>query len=124
MRAWLLFALPLALLLVACSQPREIYTEISNPSTTEELSATECTRDEDCILHDANYGWGCCWAGYCDSINYSGSNWIPLNSKWLSQEKAKWCLDECGPAPACPTRISDAGYAVVCADGVCVKTKT
>lgn len=110
------------LLLVACTS-REIHTEVTNPDTAEELSATACTVNEDCMLHNSELAWACCYAGSCQDINYSEDKWIPLNAQWLAQERQKWCTEDCGPAPACPVTIVDAGYSPSCVEGVCVKIK-
>ena len=118
MKHWLFLAL--CVFAVAC-QPAAVYTNISNPGT-QEIKADGCTQDSDCVLHDADYGWQCCWAGRCDSLDYSSGSWIAVNSQWLAEGKAKYCPSDCGPGPMCPTRIVNINYTAKCVNSICVKS--
>ena len=117
MKYWLFLAL---CVLTACTQPVEIHTNISNPGTTQ-IKADGCVADDDCTLHNADYGWQCCWQGRCDSIDYSSNSWIAVNGQWLTEGKNKYCPSDCGPGPMCPTNIVNLNYTVKCINNTCTK---
>ena len=43
---------------------------------------TSCQRNSDCVLKNRDNGFSCCFAGVCDSIDYSTPAWQAVNSDW------------------------------------------
>jgi hypothetical protein len=86
---------------------------------------TGCQQDSDCQLVNQFLGWSCCYAGFCDSVNYSQDNWIAVNSEAFNQARLKYCPDSksCGPMPACAQRLLPTDFVAACQQGVCVKTE-
>ncbi len=87
--------------------------------------AYDCQQDSDCQMINQDNGFGCCYAGQCDPIDYSQSNWIAVNKEQYSKQKAGHCpsTEQCGPAPACPSSIKPSNYVVACQKNVCTKTE-
>ncbi len=83
-----------------------------------------CNTDGDCVLLNKRYGFGCCWSGACDPIDYSLSNWISVNHNWLDAQRSVYCPspEQCGPAPGCPTRIINDRFIPLCLDQRCIKS--
>ncbi|MEM4366749.1 MAG: hypothetical protein QW035_01300 [Candidatus Anstonellales archaeon] len=84
-----------------------------------------CSADSDCILINQENKLGCCWAGYCDAIDYSKEEWIAVNKQWFSSERELYCPpeEECGPSPECPTVVVNSSYEAKCIEGVCEKAQ-
>ena len=84
---------------------------------------TSCSSDEDCTLLNSEYRLGCCWQGACDPVDYSQPSWVAVSRLWFAAESAKGCplREECGPAPMCAVRVTDAAYEPRCVDGACAK---
>lgn len=82
-----------------------------------------CSRDADCVLVNSALGFGCCWAGRCEGIDYSLPEWIAVNAEWYAQGRIENCPseEECGPAPMCPARAINIDYSAVCVQNSCVK---
>lgn len=57
----------------------------------------ECARDIDCALQNVEHGFGCCFDGACDQIDYSHDSWRPVNREWWQSEHDA-CSVNCGPA--------------------------
>ncbi len=90
---------------------------------TEFSPETSCDTDNDCVLIDTTKQFSCCYAGYCDEIDYSISKWEAVNAQWFSNGQTAYCpsAQECGPAPGCPTRIVNNNYRAACQNRLCVK---
>ncbi len=82
-----------------------------------------CAQDADCVLVDEELGFGCCWAGACEAVNYSNPQWIAVNKAWYGQGKAAYCpaVQDCGPGPACFPRPLDQNWTANCFSGTCQK---
>jgi len=88
-----------------------------------------CKNDTDCVLVNCADGLGCCYAGSCDSVDYSNSTWISINTHWYSNMHNSSCpnLNTCGPAPTCSQTIVATYYVYSAACGVgqfCIKNAT
>ena len=84
---------------------------------------TGCTEDSDCILVDESLGFSWCYEGACAQIDYSEDKWIAVNSTWFGVQRNKYCPNDCGPAPGCPTQIINDSFEAVCSNGFCEKTE-
>ena len=86
---------------------------------------TVCAADSDCQMVNQFIGWGCCYAGQCDPIDYSQDNWIAVNSSDYNQQRAKYCpsKDQCGPMPGCPSSITPSNFVAVCRQSSCIKAE-
>lgn len=85
----------------------------------------DCQQDSDCQMINQDNGFGCCYAGQCDPIDYSQSNWIAVNKEQYAKQQTDHCpsTEQCGPAPACPTSIKPSNYVVACQKNICTKTE-
>jgi hypothetical protein len=86
---------------------------------------TMCQTDNDCQLIDRNQNFSCCWAGRCETIDYSKDNWIAASNLWFSKQQEQICptKDQCGPAPGCPTRIKNSNFIAKCINNACQKVQ-
>jgi|GEM_PF-5134540 len=86
---------------------------------------TSCSTDNDCQLANQFVGWGCCYAGQCDPVDYSQDNWISVNSQKYTAGQTKYCpaKSACGTPPACPSSIKLSNFVAVCQQSTCVKTE-
>lgn len=93
------------------------------PCPNEILFDTSCSSDADCTLINSRYGYGCCWSGACDPIDYSKAEWIAVNASWFNSERTRFCPPQgsCGPSPLCPMVIVNDRFRAACADRVCSK---
>lgn len=98
----------------------------------------ECEVDEDCVLIDQRLGLACCWAGACDTIDYSHISYIAVNRASFEMSREEHCPPDtegfapealtqkergCGPMPACPApSVIDDRFAASCVEGFCKKT--
>jgi len=84
---------------------------------------SSCSEDSDCILVDEDLDFRCCWQGACQSLNYSESKWIGVNSGWFDGTREKYCPNatECGPAPMCAVRVQDTNFTASCIGNKCMK---
>jgi len=92
----------------------------------EDLSPdTACTAAADCALHDTDLRLGCCYAGACQTPDYSKNSWVALNSAWLASMKAAYCPSgrDCGPAPGCSSRPVTPDYHAECLNGECAMVR-
>lgn len=82
-----------------------------------------CGSDNDCVLMNRDLGLGCCWAGACQPVDYSLTNWMAVNKSWIEGLKAENCpsREECGPAPMCPIRLINDSFEARCVSGACQK---
>ncbi len=100
--------------------------QFCNQGLCQDLSYnTSCSVDSDCQLVNQLIGWGCCYAGQCDPIDYNQSNWIAVNGANFTQQQVKYCptKEQCGPMPGCPSKIISTNFVAACQQGVCAKTE-
>lgn len=90
---------------------------------SEYLFDNSCQEDSDCQLVNSTHGYSCCWQGACDSTDASLENWIAVNKESFEIDRKEFCpsLDECGPAPLCPTNQADSELVAGCVEQVCQK---
>ena len=95
---------------------KQFVEEIPSPQTS-------CQKDEDCQLMNQALGYGCCWAGACEAIDYSLDKWVAVNANWFNEQRRQNCpsSEECGPAPLCDARAINENYAARCVQGKCQK---
>jgi hypothetical protein len=84
-----------------------------------------CSNNTDCMLVDKKLGFGCCYAGACQPIDYAEKKWIALNKEWFQGIRAKHCPSpaDCGPAPLCAVRVVNDNYLAKCVRNVCTKAQ-
>tara|TARA_Y100000310_G_C20700757_1_gene829637 strand:- start:5903 stop:6400 length:498 start_codon:yes stop_codon:yes gene_type:complete len=90
-----------------------------------------CQVDKDCTLVNLEHGFGCCWIGSCDRIDYSLDKWAAINKEWFSLQQKDNCpskepkgsavVGECGPAPGCASEIINDKFKAACVESLCVK---
>jgi len=82
-----------------------------------------CSEDSDCSLVDGSLGFGCCWAGACDAIDYSLEKWVAVSKAWYDAGKGAYCpsTSDCGPAPGCAVRPVNENFTAECVSGSCTK---
>lgn len=83
-----------------------------------------CRQDSDCVLANKEQGFGCCYVGACESVDYSQEQWVAVNQSWFSENQDRYCpakKEECGPAPGCATRIVNDDFEVKCLTNICQK---
>jgi hypothetical protein len=99
--------------------------------------SVECEVDRDCVLIDRRLGLACCWAGACDSIDYSRASYIAVNQASFEASREEYCPRDtegyapealtqkergCGPMPGCPVPPAiDDRFAATCIEGFCEK---
>lgn len=107
------------------SYPAQCKTKEGKTFTENILVSPEkkCETDSDCMLIDKTLNFSCCYAGYCNAIDYSQEKWIAVNQKWFNEKQDQYCppIEECGPAPGCPTEIINDGFEAKCIQNQCVK---
>lgn len=112
------------------SYPRQCRTPdgrnfISGTDFLEVNQNASCSKDADCRLVNKKLGFGCCWAGACEALNYSEDKWIALNKEWFEDVQEKNCPSkpECGPAPMCAVRAIDTNFSAKCISSQCKKVQ-
>ena len=82
-----------------------------------------CTSDSGCGLVNSAYGFGCCYAGACEPVDYSLEGWEAVNAEWHQSASAKYCptTEQCGPAPMCLPRPVNENYSAKCIAKECRK---
>lgn len=81
----------------------------------------ECAEDVECALQNVEHGFGCCYEGICDPIDFAHDNWRPVNSEWW-QARHEECSENCSIPPMCPAiaPIND-NFVAVCKNSECQK---
>ncbi len=85
--------------------------------------SVSCRKDTDCKLIDTSLGLSCCWAGACDSLDYSKDSFIGVKKSSFDKIQRDNCPspEQCGPAPGCPLAIKDNNFEAKCIASVCKK---
>lgn len=88
---------------------------------------TSCQMNSDCEIINRSLKFACCWAGACDTADYSEPKWVAVNAKWFAGQRATACPSarECGPVPLCyGAKVVVAGeesYEAQCVTNTCQK---
>lgn len=108
--------------------PRQCLTSSGQKfeSTSDRLSFDKddsCKLNSDCVLINLNHGYGCCWTGACERIDYSKSEWQAVNSTWFKSLQSKHCprTEDCGPRPLCAAQAINESYIAKCYYDKCTK---
>ncbi len=99
--------------------------------------SVQCEVDRDCVLIDQRLGLACCWAGVCNSIDYSQGSYIAVNEASFEASREEHCPPDtegyapealtqktrgCGPMPGCPVPpATNDRFAATCIEGFCEK---
>ena len=111
----------MVILLASCSQNTTNDIKIPHIILNGAIVSQVCKVDGDCMLINTELGFGCCYAGYCDGIDYSLEKWIAVRTGSFNSVHSNYCTQKCGPAPGCPTRLINGNFEAKCINNTCVK---
>ena len=110
------------------SYPRQCKTPdgetfVSQTDLFDSLINVSCTKDEDCALVNHDRGFGCCYSGACERIDYSQDSWVAVNADWFAEQQARICppTEACGTAPACNPQPRNDKFEAKCVTSICQK---
>lgn len=83
----------------------------------------QCETDQECSLIRADHRFSCCFAGECEDIDQSTSEWIAVNTLWYERGRAAFCpaSGACGAPPSCTISSINEAFKASCIENVCVK---